>query len=422
MANAPLNTDLNEFPVGGRSSKDIAAQQKAMIPELAKAETEAELLPKQVLAGEKAKGAERIFEGLSKRIDEKRAKEAEFPYPEFHPTQDNAVSIGEMFSLIATMGVALGGSGKLSSLNSLNAMGGMLQGWQQGRKDLFDKEKSIFDKEFARIKQIRDDLNKDLKEYFELAPYDKEAANLKAEEIAAKNPGVVAAYVKNREMQKLYELNNSLLKASLEVEKKAGLGGKLSPKMEAELQGNIAVAENLSALSRMVDYIGKNEPMVFGPAVGRVPGDISQLYQSDRAKQTKALMADLMTKKLKDRSGATVTVQEWSRAQPFIPTEKDTVETIQSKIRSMYDLIAEETELYAERSKAGGAVKERFTGMDQPLQPSFRKQVTTGGEPVTTTETKQTYKTAEDVRAAYNSGQITKEEAIAILKRDFKKT
>jgi hypothetical protein len=57
------------------------------------------------------------------------------PVPEFKPTQENALDLGAIFSMIGTMGVALGGSGKLSGMNALNAMNGMLQGYQQGRKD-----------------------------------------------------------------------------------------------------------------------------------------------------------------------------------------------------------------------------------------------------------------------------------------------
>jgi len=372
MANA-LGTEINALPTTS-SSRETIAQQKELIPQMEKARVEAEMLPKQVLATEKTKAAEFVAGKYESKIEDNKRKEAEFPYPEFHPTQENAASLGGLFSLVATMGIALGGAGKLSSMNALNAMGGMLKGWQQGRKDLYEKEKTIFDKEFSRIKQIRTDLQKDLDNYFKLAPLDKEAAYLKAEEMAYKNPGLAASMIRSGQFDKLYELNNGILKAQFEVESKSAAGGKLSPKMEAELQSNLTLAQNLADLSKMVDYIDKNEPLVFGPAVGRVPGDISQYYQSDKAKQTKALMADLMTKKLKDRSGATVTVQEWSRAQPFIPTEKDTAETIQSKIRSLYDIIAEETELYADRSKAGGSIKERFTTIPQPLQPSFRAE------------------------------------------------
>ena len=372
MANA-LGTEINALPTTS-SSRETIAQQKDLIPQMEKARVEAEMLPKQALAAEKTKAAEFVAGKYESKIEDNKRKEAEFPYPEFHPTQENAASLGGLFSLVATMGVALGGAGKLSSMNALNAMGGMLKGWQQGRKDLYEKEKTIFDKEFARIKQIRTDLQKDLDNYFKLAPLDKEAAYAKAEEMAYKNPGVAAAMIRSGQFDKLYELNNGILKAQFEVESKSAAGGKLSPKMEAELQSNLSLANNLADLSRKVDWLDKNEPYAFGIIFGNVPEKLAQQYLSKDALQTKAMMANLMTKQLKDRSGATVTVQEWARAAPFIPTPQDSPTAIQSKIRSLYDLIAEETEIYAERSKAGAAMKEKFSTLPQPLQPSFRPE------------------------------------------------
>jgi hypothetical protein len=113
-----------------------------------------------------------------------RRKEAEFPYPEFHPTKDNAESLGGLFSIVSTLGIMLGSSGKQSGLNAMNAMTGMMNGWQKGRADLFKREKEEFDKEFNRIKVLREGLRKDLEDYMKLLPYDKEAAMYKAAEIS----------------------------------------------------------------------------------------------------------------------------------------------------------------------------------------------------------------------------------------------
>jgi hypothetical protein len=107
------------------------------------------------------------------------------------------MDLGALFSVIATMGVALGGGGKLSAMNSLNAMGGMLKGWQSGRKDLFTKEQAIFDKETTRIKTINDKLLKDLEQLQKLRVTDKDAALLKAAEISATNPGIIAQQIES---------------------------------------------------------------------------------------------------------------------------------------------------------------------------------------------------------------------------------
>ncbi len=126
--------------------------------------------------------------------------------PEFKPTQENAMELGAIFSLIGTMGVSLGGSGKLSGLNALNAMGGMLKGWQQGKKDVFEKEQKIFDKEVARIKSANDMLLKDLEIYQKLSITDKEAKLIKGQEIASKNPGIGAALIESGKANVLYEI------------------------------------------------------------------------------------------------------------------------------------------------------------------------------------------------------------------------
>ena len=145
--------------------------------------------------GEKAKALEKIsaedkthYEDVKKDIK---------PIPEFKPSQENMMDLGGIFSMIGTMGVALGGSGKLSGLNAMNAMGGMLKGYQQGRKDLFAKEQATFEKELQSIKASNDALLKDLEQYQKLRATDKEAALTKAAEISAKNPGVIAKLVQS---------------------------------------------------------------------------------------------------------------------------------------------------------------------------------------------------------------------------------
>jgi len=131
--------------------------------------------------------------------------------------------------MVATMGVALGGSGKLSGLNAMNAMGGMLKGYQQGKKDLFAKEQATFDKEMASMKAANDALLKDLEQYQKLRVTDKEAALLKAGEIAAKNPGVIASYINSGQADNALEVakaNSKLQTQLMEKAMKTGVSGK----------------------------------------------------------------------------------------------------------------------------------------------------------------------------------------------------
>jgi len=211
-----LGFDINKLPPAFR--QEAAAKERA-----------AESKIDYETSKQKAQ-AEGKVNALNKFSEESKAYHAEIekqmlPEPEFKPTQDNAADIGGLFSMIATMGVALGGSGKLSGLNAMNAMGGMLKGYQQGRKDLFTKEQATFDKELASMKAHNDLLIKKLAEYDALRVTDKEAALIKGGEIDALFPGLIA---KNRQAAK-DDVNANIAQANREMivkmaEKRASLG------------------------------------------------------------------------------------------------------------------------------------------------------------------------------------------------------
>jgi len=181
-----LGFDINKLP--GFLKQEATAKKAAST-----ADIQAKALEESVGLEEKRKALEGISSEDKAHYED--VKKQMMPTPEFKPTQDNAADIGGLFSMIATMGVALGGSGKLSGLNAMNAMGGMLKGYQQGRKDLFTKEQATFDKELASMKAHNDELIKDLEQYNKLRVTDKEAALIKAGEITAKYPGVIAAKI-----------------------------------------------------------------------------------------------------------------------------------------------------------------------------------------------------------------------------------
>jgi len=182
-----VGTELKQFPF---LKEEKAAKEKAVESKIkAESAKEGEILK------EKGQALEKIGAEDKAKYDETMSLMQ--PAPEFKPTQDNMMDIGGLFSLVATMGIALGGSGKLSSINALNAMGGMLKGYQAGRKDLFTKEQATFDKETARIKEVNDRLIKNLDQYQKLRVTDKEAALVKAQEIASTNPGVIAQLVQS---------------------------------------------------------------------------------------------------------------------------------------------------------------------------------------------------------------------------------
>jgi hypothetical protein len=72
--------------------------------------------------------------------------------PAFVPTQETAADMGTLFSLLAVAGQALGGRGKAGAMAAMASMTGMLNGYRQGRQDLYQKERQNFE---AAVRQIQ---------------------------------------------------------------------------------------------------------------------------------------------------------------------------------------------------------------------------------------------------------------------------
>jgi len=224
-----LGFDINKLP--GFLKQEATAKKAAST-----ADIQAKALEESVGLEEKRKALENI--SAEDKAHYEDVKKQMMPEPQFKPTKDNAADIGGLFSMIATMGVALGGSGKLSGLNAMNAMGGMLKGYQQGRKDLFTKEQATFDKELASMKAHNDELIKDLEQYNKLRVTDKEAALIKAGEITAKYPGVIAAKINAGDTKVAADIahsNSEMLMKMAEARTRLGLAGKGGASDQAQL-------------------------------------------------------------------------------------------------------------------------------------------------------------------------------------------
>ena len=61
---------------------------------------------------------------------------------EFVPTRDTVQDVAGLFSLIGVIGMVVG---KGNAMQAMNAMNGMLEGHQKGRKDLFKQEQAVFE-------------------------------------------------------------------------------------------------------------------------------------------------------------------------------------------------------------------------------------------------------------------------------------
>jgi len=143
---------------------------------------------KASIASQERQAAQRIEQSL----DETRAR---FPYPEFHPTKDNMETLTGLFSIIGLVGFAMGGSGKQSALLALNSMSGMMKGWQQGRADLYKREKDEYEKQVANVKRILDDAYRDADRAHKMLAYNRQEAEALAAQSSAKLGGQVGRQI-----------------------------------------------------------------------------------------------------------------------------------------------------------------------------------------------------------------------------------
>jgi hypothetical protein len=185
-----LNIGMDSVPSMGQTKegREYAATAKPLMENLAKSTADVEMAKMDVEAkkiGAQAQASKEFGDTTRKLYQEAENKELEYPRPEFHPTKENAESLGQLFSMVATFGLLVGNSGKLASQNALDAMTGMLKGWQTGRKDLYEREVREFDKEYKRIQDIRTDIQNKLQKAIQLASTDKETSNLLKQEVIA---------------------------------------------------------------------------------------------------------------------------------------------------------------------------------------------------------------------------------------------
>jgi len=133
-------------PLRGLAEQGITNRQR--LDELARQQGQTE----QGVRTAQARGeadAQRTFAQAQRTASEQNAPR---PIPAFIPTQETAADMGTLFSLLAVAGQALGGKGKAGAMSAMASMTGMLNGYRQGRQDLYQKERQNFD---ASLRQIQ---------------------------------------------------------------------------------------------------------------------------------------------------------------------------------------------------------------------------------------------------------------------------
>jgi len=181
----------------------------------------AEQSAKAVVEEDSRKAKQKESLKQDKQLDEfmsgQRSKE--LPYPNFQPTQETGVSIAELGGMLATLGVMLGTGAKGNAIAAVGALRGAMDGWNKGRKDLWQKEMKTFETEVNKMKTHNEQLNKYTQQYLQLYPTRRAEAMQNAEaaiRIAGSN-SIFAHTIRTKKAQDVITDLNNLNKATQET-------------------------------------------------------------------------------------------------------------------------------------------------------------------------------------------------------------
>lgn len=197
------------------------------VKDLQSKKTEAETILKREEADvenkvllEKAKVVRKSQENQKALYDQ--ATKDEWSIPAFNPKKNNFMEIGKLFSIIATSGIMLGGEGKLSSLRAMNAMTGMLKGYDAGDKADYQRNYQIYTENVNRMKEHNAQIIKHLENSLKLEATDKEAALIEKEQSVrlAGSSSILAKQIESGRTIDALETAKSAAKALLENDHK----------------------------------------------------------------------------------------------------------------------------------------------------------------------------------------------------------
>jgi hypothetical protein len=121
------------------------------------------------------------------------------PMEEFKPSPEKASSLGELGLLLTVAGTLMGGKGLGSATGAMNAMAGMLNGYKQGRDDLYQREKDQFAMHMNAWEKNRQIIKDTMERHLKMAAAGmplSEATTKAAQALHAQGSDVLATSVK----------------------------------------------------------------------------------------------------------------------------------------------------------------------------------------------------------------------------------
>jgi hypothetical protein len=180
-------------------NQSLADPLASMYKQKAQAEADVEsakLRQKQTELAGKARAASGYAAGMHQKYN---AAEPELmaPPPKFNVTKDTQEGLVGLAALMTVGGLIIGSKGMTSGVNAMNAMTGVMKGYQEGNKERIEFETKKYEKEMdnwkTHLQQVKDSLSR----YEKLASVDLNAATAKAaSDAAAQGQTVIAAQLK----------------------------------------------------------------------------------------------------------------------------------------------------------------------------------------------------------------------------------
>jgi hypothetical protein len=202
-------------------------------------------------------------EAVNRQYQQQQAAQQEYkqllehnPLPAFVPTKDSGMDLAKLMSSMAVMGTLMGRSGGgQSAINAMASMKGMMEGWQQGRQDLYKKESDEFTKNYNRMLKIHGEFRQEMEDAIKLASTDKERAIAQAHEAAVKlHSPIVMHQVNEGNFKAAIESVKAMDKLVADMKKTVGKQLADAQKRENDLERDRIKAEAIAGRYQRRDY------------------------------------------------------------------------------------------------------------------------------------------------------------------------
>ena len=124
------------------------------------------------------------------------------PAPQFEAPKESFAQFGALAAMMMVMGAMGGGKGLTSATGAMNAMAGMMKGYQEGRKEAYNNAKMQFEQNYKAWQANKAQIKEAFARALKFAPQDIQGATDKAvAELNAAGATTLAASVKTQGLQ-----------------------------------------------------------------------------------------------------------------------------------------------------------------------------------------------------------------------------